>query len=87
MLQRATFHEFHRNERLAVVFTDFMDGANIGMAQGRGGLGLAFEATQSLRIWSEPVSKELQGNEAMEFGVLSLVPNTHTAATSFSMMR
>jgi hypothetical protein len=33
-----------------------------------------------LRIWHEPARQKLQGNEAVQFGVLSLVDNTHTAA-------
>jgi hypothetical protein len=37
MLQRGAFHEFHRDERLTVLFADFVDRANVGMIQrGRG---------------------------------------------------
>ena len=47
VLQRRAFHEFHRNKRLAVVFADFVDGANIRMIQGGSRLGFALEAAQS----------------------------------------
>jgi hypothetical protein len=36
-----------------------------------------------MRIWHEPARQKLQGNEAVQFGVLSLVDNTHTAAAKF----
>ena len=79
VLQRRAVHEFHRNERLTVVFADFVDGADIWMVQGGGRLGLAVEAAQRLRVWSETVREELQGNEAVELGVLSLVDDAHPA--------
>ena len=44
----AVIEKFHRNERLAAVFPDFVDRANIVMIQGGGGLGLALEAAKSL---------------------------------------
>jgi hypothetical protein len=34
-----------------------------------------------LGVWREPIRKELQGNKAVELGVLSFVDHTHTAAT------
>src|SRR5580658_10520414 len=67
--QRGTFEEFHRNERFSVVFADFMDGADIGMVQGGGGLRFTVEAAQSLRVWREPLRKKLQSNEAVQLGV------------------
>ena len=48
VFQRRAFHKFHRNERLTVVFADFIDGANIWMVQGGSGLCLTVEAAQSL---------------------------------------
>jgi hypothetical protein len=63
------------------VFADFVDGANIWMVQGGSRLCLTVEAAQSLCVWREPVRKELQGNEAVELGVLSFVDDTHPAAT------
>ena len=48
VLQRLAVEKLHRNEGLAAVFTDFMDGANIGMVQGGSSLCFTVEAAQSL---------------------------------------
>ena len=72
------------------MFADFMDGANIGMVQGGSSLCLTVEAAQSLGVWREPVRKELQGNEAVEFDILGFIDHTHAAATELfddSIMR
>ena len=81
MLQRLPIEKLHRNEGLTVVFADFMDGANIWMVQGGSSLRLTVETAESLGVWREPVWKELQGNEAVQLGVLGLVHHTHTATT------
>ena len=80
LFQGLPLEVFHSNEGLSVVIADFIDGANIGMIQCGSSLSFAFKAAQSLRIWRESVRKELQGNEAVQLGVFSLVHNTHTAA-------
>src|ERR1700732_1932463 len=64
-LQRLPVETLHRNKRLTAVFPDLVDGANVRMVQGRGGLRLAVEALQRLRICREPVGEKLQGNEAV----------------------
>jgi hypothetical protein len=43
VLERGAFHEFHRNKGLAVVFADFVDGANVGMIQSGSSLPLTVE--------------------------------------------
>jgi hypothetical protein len=53
------------------------------MVQGGSSLCLSVEAAQSLGVWCEPIRKELQGNEAVELGVLSLIHNSHTTAAEF----
>jgi hypothetical protein len=58
-----------------------MDGADTWMIQGGGSLCFTVKAAHCLRVWREPVRKELQGNETVKLGVLSLVHNTHAAAT------
>src|ERR1700681_696068 len=70
VFQRGAFYEFHRNERLAVVFSDFMDGANIWMVQGGSGLRLPFETAQSLGVWREAIRKEVR--QVNEEGQLSV---------------
>ena len=66
-----------------MVFSDFMDGANIWMVQDGSGLRLAFETAQSLGVCSEAIREELQGNEAVELGVLSFIDDGHAATTEF----
>ena len=64
-------------------FADFMDGADIGMIQRRGGLGFALETLKSLLILHDAVRKEFQGNETMQLGVFSFVDDTHASAAEF----
>src|SRR5438552_14175270 len=43
VLQRHTVKVFHDNERLPILLINFMDGTNVGMIQGRRGLGFALK--------------------------------------------
>jgi hypothetical protein len=43
-------NKLHSDERLAILLTDFVDRADVGMVQRRGGLCLALETGESLRI-------------------------------------
>jgi hypothetical protein len=57
-----------------------MDGADVGMIQGRCGLRFALEAAQDLRVFRNLVRQELQGDKAVQLYVLSLVDHAHTTA-------
>jgi hypothetical protein len=48
VLQGFAVEKLHRNELLAVLLADFVDGANVGMVESRGSLCFTLEATQSL---------------------------------------
>ncbi len=50
MLQRHAVQKLHNNERLTFVLGNLVYHADIGMAEGRGGLRLALETSQSLLI-------------------------------------
>jgi hypothetical protein len=50
VLQRRPAQELHGDESLPALLVDLVDCANVGMVQGRGGLRLALEAAQGLRI-------------------------------------
>jgi hypothetical protein len=50
VLEREPVQELHGVESLAFVLTDLVDSADIRMVQGRGGLGLALETGQRLRV-------------------------------------
>ena len=80
VLQRLAVKELHGDEALALLLPDLVDGADIGVVQGRGGLGLAPEAFQCLRVLGHVIGQELEGNEATERRVLSLIHHTHPAA-------
>jgi hypothetical protein len=50
MFQCYAVKELHGDEGLTALLPDFIDGANVGMVQGRGSLRLALEASQCLRV-------------------------------------
>ena len=83
MLQRDAFQKFHRDERVAVLLADFVDGADVGMVQRGSGAGLAAETLQSLRIARNIFRQEFQSNEAAEFGIFRFVNNAHAPAAQF----
>jgi len=51
------------------------------MIQGGRGLRFALKAGECLRIFSNLIRQELQGDKAMQLYVLSLVDHAHAAAT------
>src|SRR5260370_39290285 len=63
VLERLAIQKFHGDERQPVLVTDVMDGANVGVVQGRSGLRLALEAGQGLRVPGYFIGKELQRDE------------------------
>ena len=71
--------QLHDEERLALVFFDLVDGANVGMIQQRGGAGLALEALQRFFIFVKVFRQKLGGHPAFEVDVLGLVHHTHAA--------
>ena len=80
MLQRHALQKLHGDEGFAVLVVDFVDGADVGMVQGGGGLGFALEAAECLRVFGHVVGQELEGDKAAELHVLGLVDHTHPAA-------
>ena len=78
--QRAALQILHGDEGAAVLLADVMNGADVGMIQGGRGPSLALESAQRLPVASQIVRQELEGDEAMEPGVLRLVDHAHAAA-------
>src|SRR6266851_1795342 len=68
---------------MAVLLPDLIDRADIGMVEGRSSLRFSLETSQCLGVSGDLVRQELQGNKTMEGGVLSLIDDTHPAATEF----
>ena len=70
---------FHDNEVHAVLAGDIVDGDDVGMVQGRGGLGFLDESPLALRIGHQFWRKHLDGNEAIQMRVARLVDDPHPA--------
>ena len=66
---------------LRPVIVNFVDGANVGMIQRRGGLGFALKAAECLRIFGYVVGQEFERDKAAELDIFGLVNHTHAAAT------
>jgi hypothetical protein len=72
--------KLHGDEAFAVVLTDFVNRADVGMVQGGRSTGFATEAFERLRVFGYSLRMKLQRYEASKFGVLSFVDDTHPAA-------
>jgi hypothetical protein len=71
------------NERFAVLFTDVVNGTNIGVIQCGYGFCLAAKSLDGCRIASEFSGKKLDGNESVKPLVLGFINHTHPAAAEF----
>jgi len=83
VLQRHALKELHGDEGVAVLLANVVDGANVGMIEGRGSLGFAPKASESMRIASDIGREEFQGDAAVEADVLGLIDHAHSAAAEF----
>jgi hypothetical protein len=77
MLQCDSIQKFHGNKSLPVLVVNFVDRADVGMVQGGSGLRFSLEAGESLRIVSDLVGQELQGDKAVQLYVLSFIDHAH----------
>jgi hypothetical protein len=68
MLERRALEILHRDERFSVLLADVVNGADIGMVEGRGSLRLTLETAQCQRIAGNIVGKELKRDETMQSG-------------------
>ena len=66
------------------MIADLVNGANVGMVQGRSGARLATETFQGLRILRDLVRQELERDEATQVRILGLVHHAHTAAAELA---
>src|SRR5580700_8241727 len=81
LLERLAFEELHHDESLALVAADFVDGANVGVVERRGGAGFALESFEGLRVFGEVFRKEFQRYETPKGSVFGLVDDAHPPAT------
>src|ERR1700689_66600 len=81
MPQRHPLKTLHSNEGPALVLADVIDGADIGMIEGRGRLGFATKASQGKLVAQAFAGKELQGDRAMKANIFRLVHYAHSTTT------
>src|SRR5271169_3198692 len=81
--QGHAIQKFHSDERLAVLLAKIVDGANIGVVQRGCGLRFALKAGECLLIPGNVLRQELEGDKAMEAGVLGFVDDAHAAGAEF----
>jgi hypothetical protein len=79
VLESTAVKELHGDESAAVFFANVVDGADIGVVEGRGSFGFATEAFERLAVGREFLGKKFEGDEAIEAGVLRFVNHTHAA--------
>ena len=80
VLQRLPLQALHDDEGPPLVLADVVDGADVGMIQGRGGLRLTLEALAGGRVVEVGLGKELQRDVAVKASVLGLVDDAHAPA-------
>jgi hypothetical protein len=83
VLERFAFEALHGDEGFAVFLADVVDGANIGVIEGGGGLGFALEPGEGLGIFGDGVWEEFQSDEAAQARVFAFVDDAHSAAAEF----
>ncbi len=83
VLQGDAFEVLHDDEGLSGGFIDFVDGADVGMIQRRGGAGFALEALERLRVGGDFGRKEFESDEASQLDVFGLVDDAHATAAEF----
>jgi len=76
--KRLTFEELHGDESAAFVFTDVVDGADVGMVERGCGAGFALEALEGLAVVGERLGKKFQSDMAAETKVFGFVDLAHT---------
>ena len=83
LAQRLPLYQLHRNVVSGTVLSNFVDGNDIGVVEGRGGFGLTAKPYQVHGILSDLFRKNLQCHEAVQTGILGLVHHPHPAASGF----
>src|ERR1019366_6471345 len=84
MPQRKPVQKLHRDERLAVLVVNFVDGADVRMIQCRGGFGFALKAAECLRVFGYLVGQEFERNKATELHICGLIDHAHAAAADLA---
>jgi hypothetical protein len=72
MLQSYPVEKLHGDERLTVLLVDVINRANVRVVQGRCGLGFALETGEGLRVPSNFLGQELEGDKTVQARVSAL---------------
>ena len=83
VFQSLAVEKFHGDEVAAFEFVNFVDGADVGVIEGGGGLRFALETFESLRVAGEIFGEKFQRDETAELGVFGFVDDAHSAAAEF----
>jgi len=78
VVEGAAVEELHGDEGPPLFLADVVDGADIGVVQGRGRLGFPAKAGQRLLIAGKFIGKKLQGHEAAQAGIFGFVHDSHS---------
>ena len=68
---------------MSVGLVDFVEGADVGVIEGGGGLGFLFEAPSGVVVAEKMRRQEFQRHGAVEFGVDGFIDDTHSAFAEF----
>ena len=80
VLQRGAIQVLHHDEWLALVLSDLINRADVGMIRRRGGTRFAPEPLQALSVLNHVRREELERYETAKFYILCFVHDTHPAA-------
>jgi hypothetical protein len=82
VFQRLAVEKFHGDEVAAFEFVNFVDGADVGVIEGGGGLRFALETLEGLRVAGKIFGEKFQSDETAELGVFRFVDDAHSAAAA-----
>ncbi len=80
-LQSLAFQKFHYQKIDAVLVSDIVQSADVGVLQSGNGLGLALEALLEGGVGREVRGQDLDGDAAVEAGVAATIDLSHAAST------
>ena len=80
-LKGVSFEQLHDDEGLAVMLSQVVDRADVGVVESRSGPGLSLKALQGRRALGQLLRQELQSDLATEVQVLGCIDHTHSPAT------
>ena len=80
MFESLAVEKFHGDEVAAFEFVNFVDGADVGVIEGGGGLRFALETFEGLRVAGKIFGEKFQRDETAELGVFGFIDDAHSAA-------